>query len=173
MEVTWLPFELHPEVPAAGLSRAEFFGAERSAQMEQHVQRMGEEVGLTMRTRDRLINTRLALAAAEFAREQGRFEAMHRELFEGHWHGTARLEDPDELARLGARAGLDPAALREALDGGRFEPELDRWRGEATGMGINAIPAHVIGGRYLVVGAQPYDVFREVLRQVEAAARAG
>ena len=173
MELTWLPFELHPEVPAEGLSRAEFFGAERSVQMEERVQQMGEAVGLTMRTRDRLINTRLALAAAEFAREQGRYDAMHRALFEGHWHGTARLEEPDELARLGARAGLDPLALREALESGRFEPVLDRWRSEATAVGINAIPAHVFGGRYLVVGAQPGDVFREVLRRVEEAARAG
>jgi predicted DsbA family dithiol-disulfide isomerase len=30
-------------------------------------------------------------------------------------------------------------------------------------VGINAIPAHVFGSRYLVVGAQPYEIFRRVL----------
>jgi predicted DsbA family dithiol-disulfide isomerase len=30
-------------------------------------------------------------------------------------------------------------------------------------VGINAIPAHIVGQRYLLLGAQPYEAFIEVL----------
>jgi len=33
-------------------------------------------------------------------------------------------------------------------------------------VGINAIPAHVFGGKYLVVGAQPYEIFLQVLDRI-------
>jgi predicted DsbA family dithiol-disulfide isomerase len=131
--------------------------------MDAHLQTIASGVGLTMRSRDRLINTRLALGAAEFAREAGLYDPVHRALMDAHWHGEARLEDLDDVVRVGAAAGLDAAALRQALEDGRYEPVLDRWRAEAEQVGINAIPAHIFGGRYLVMGAQPYDVFRQVL----------
>ena len=35
-------------------------------------------------------------------------------------------------------------------------------------MGINAIPAHVVGQRYLLLGAQPYEAFIEVLDKLQA-----
>jgi len=35
-------------------------------------------------------------------------------------------------------------------------------------MGINAIPAHIVGQRYLLLGAQPYEAFIEVLDKLLA-----
>lgn len=168
--MTWLPFELHPEVPPEGIPRDQYFPPGRRAQMEAHMQGLADEVGLTMRSRDKLINTRLALGAAEFAREHDRFEAMHRALFEAHWHGTAHLEEIDDLVRVGESVGLDGGELRRALEEGRYEPVLDRWRQEAAQVGINAIPAHIFGGRFLVVGAHPYEVFRQVVDRLQAPA---
>ena len=163
MQVSWLPFELHPEIPPEGIPRDQYFPAGRLAQMATRLQSVAAEVGLTMQSRDRLINTRLALGAAEFARDLGLYEPMHRALFEAHWHGTARLEDIDEVVRVGESVGLDGAALRAALGEGRYEPVIDRWRQEAEQVGINAIPAHIFGGRYLVMGAQPYEMFKQVV----------
>lgn len=141
--------------------------------MVAHVREMGASVGLEMRSRDRLVNTRRALAAAEFAREEGRYEPVHRALFEAHWSGSARLEEVDEVVQVGAAAGLDPDRLRAALEDGRYEPVLDRWRREAASVGVNAIPAHIFGGRFLVLGAQPYEVFQQVLGRLQAVDRAG
>ena len=35
-------------------------------------------------------------------------------------------------------------------------------------MGISAIPAHIVGQRYLLIGAQPYEAFIEVLDKLHA-----
>jgi predicted DsbA family dithiol-disulfide isomerase len=131
--------------------------------MRSRLDEIAAEVGLVMRQRDVIINSRRALAAAEFARERGKFDEMHRALFKEHWEGTGRLEDVDDLVRIGSGVGLDPVELRLALDEGRFEKILDDSRRQAESAGINAIPAHIFGGRYLVVGAHPYEAFKQVL----------
>jgi predicted DsbA family dithiol-disulfide isomerase len=123
---------------------------------------LAEEEGLVMRSSKRVINSRRALAAAEFAREQDRFEPMHHALFKGYWEQTAELDSIDDLVRIGEEVGLDPGELRAALEAGRYEDLLDANRREAEQVGINAIPAHVFGLRYLVVGAHPYDVLKQV-----------
>jgi predicted DsbA family dithiol-disulfide isomerase len=128
-----------------------------------YLQQVAEQVGLEMRSRDVIINSRRALGAAEFAREQGKFEEMHHALFKAHWQQTGKLEDVDDLVRIGTEVGLDAAELRRAIVEGRYEGVIDENRQVATSAGINAIPAHVFGRRYLVMGAQPYEVLKQVV----------
>jgi len=164
VKVAWVPFELHPEAPVdGGIPREAYFGRARSEAMHERLQVIAAEVGLKMESRDVLINSRRALAAAEFARQHGRFEAMHHALFKAHWELTGKLENIDDLVTIGAGVGLDPDQLRQAIEDGRYEPVLDETRQEAESAGINAIPAHIFGNKYLVMGAQPYEIFREVL----------
>jgi predicted DsbA family dithiol-disulfide isomerase len=144
-----------------------YFGGERSARMSSHMQSIAESVGLTMRTRDVIINSRRALGAAELARERGLYGPMHHALFKAHWEGTGRLEDVDDLVRIGSDVGLDGADVREAVESGRYEAVIDENRQVATSAGIDAIPAHVFGRRYLVMGAQPYDVFKQVVDRLQ------
>jgi predicted DsbA family dithiol-disulfide isomerase len=161
--MTWLPFELHPEAPIEGIPLSTYFGSARAEQMRSRLEGVASEVGLVMRQRDVIINSRRALGAAEFAREQGKFDAMHHALFKAHWEGTGRLEDVDDLVRIGTEVGLDPVELKLAIEEGRYEAVLDDSRHQAESVGINAIPAHIFGRRYLVVGAHPYESFTQVI----------
>ena len=160
--MTWLPFELHPEAPPEGIPREVYFGA-RTEQIRARLQSVAAQAGLTMEQRDVIINSRRALGAAEFAREQGKFEDMHNALFKAHWERTAKLEDIEDLVRVGTTVGLDSAELRTALEEGRYDPVIDENRMMASSVGIDAIPAHIFGRRYLVVGAQPYEAFLQVV----------
>ena len=170
--MTWLPFELHPEAPLEGINRDVYFGRGRFEQAIKHLESVAAEVGLPMVQRDVIINSRRALGAAEFAREHGKYDEMHRALFKAHWEGSGRLEDVDDLVRVGTGVGLDPAELRQAIEEDRYAAVIDDNRSQAEAVGINAIPAHIFGRRYLVMGAQPEAAFRQVidrLRQDSAA----
>ena len=166
VNVTWRPFELHPEAPVEGIPRDAYFGRARSEQMRSYMQSVAESLGLEMRTRDVIINSRRALGAAEFARDHGKFEEMHHALFKAHWEGTGRLENIDDLVRIGESIGLDGASLRAAVEQNRYADVIDDNRRDASSVGINAIPAHVFGRRYLVLGAQPYEVFKQVVERL-------
>jgi predicted DsbA family dithiol-disulfide isomerase len=131
--------------------------------MRSRLDDVAAEVGLVMQQRDVIINSKRALGAAEFAREQGKFDEMHHALFKAHWEGTGKLEDVDDLVRIGEGVGLNPVELRLAIEEDRYEAILDDSRRQAESVGINAIPAHIFGRRYLVVGAVPYEAFAQVL----------
>ena len=169
VEVTWLPYELNPSIPLEGVSYEEYFPAHVLSRIESAPYLpMAREAGLVMKRGGRLINSRLALAAAEFARDHDRFEAMHKALFKAYWERTADLASLDHLKRIGAEQGLDADELGAALEEGRYEELLDANRREAVQVGINAIPAHVFGMRFLVMGAHPFEILKQVAERVAA-----
>jgi len=158
VEASWLPFELHPEAPLEGSPMPE-----RIRGAWGRLETVAAEVGLAMKRPDRVINSRLALSTAEFARDHGKYDEVRVALTKAHWEGTAQLDRVEDLRRVVADAGLDPDALERELDAGRYEALLDQHRADAESVGINAIPAHIVGQRFLLVGAQPYDAFIEAL----------
>jgi len=158
VEASWLPFELHPEVPLEGRPMPE-----RIRGAWGRLETVATELGLVMKRPERSINSRLALSTAEFARERGKYDEVRVALTKAHWEGTAELDRVDDLQRVVAAFGLDPDELKRELDAGRYEALLDRHRADAELVGINAIPAHIVGQRYLLLGAQPYEAFIEVL----------
>ena len=167
--MTWRPFELHPEAPVEGIPREVYFGQARSQQMQSYMQSVAQSVGLEMQTRDVIINSRRALGAAEFAREHGKFDEIHHALFKAHWEGKGKLEQVVDLVRIGESVGLDGDELGKAIEEDRYAGVIDENRRVASSVGINAIPAHVFDRRYLVLGAQPYEVLKEVVERVRAA----
>jgi len=158
-----VPFELHPEIPPEGIPRELAFPAAYRQQAEAGMQRLAGQVGLTLRSHDRLINSRPALQAAEFARDTGHFRPMHHELFKAYWDEQRDVSNLDVLREVGQRVGLDLEAMAEAVTTDRYGPTLDARRQEAEDLMISGIPAHVVGDRYLVMGAQPYDVFERLM----------
>jgi predicted DsbA family dithiol-disulfide isomerase len=151
------------------MPREAYFPPERLKQVSACVRDLAQQVGLTMRTPERMINSRLALATAEFARERGAFDTVHRLLFKLHWEGPGELDDIGQLRRVAAEAGLDGDQLEQALASNRYEEVLDANRREATEIGISAIPAHIFGRRFLVIGAHPLQVYDQVLSQLDRA----
>jgi predicted DsbA family dithiol-disulfide isomerase len=137
--------------------------------MRDHMRSVAAGVGLEMRTRDVVINSRRALGAAEFARERGLFDEMHHALFKAHWEGIARLESVDDLVRVGSEVGLDGDELRTAIEEDRYAEVIDDNRRIASSVGIDAIPAHIFGRRFLLLGAQPYEVFKQVVDRLSSA----
>jgi len=166
-----VPFELHPEIPPEGRPRDEVLPAAYMAKAQEGVNRLATSVGLQLKLHERLINSRPALQAAEFAREQGRFEPMHRELMKAYWDEGLDVSDMVVLREVATRAGVDIAGMEAAIEENRFGDYLDDRRHEAEELGINGIPAHVIADKYLVMGAQPYDLFERVMAKLDVPRR--
>jgi len=172
VEITWLPYELHPEVPPEGMSYEEYFPPAFLARIDSAPYlSMAEQEGLVMKRGSRLINTRLALSAAEFAREHSLFREMHEALFKAYWEKTGDISTVEGLKAIATEVGLDAEAMAAELEAGRYQELLDSNRREATQVGINGIPAHVFGMRYLVMGAHPYEMLKQLAEK--AASDAG
>ena len=166
-----MPFELHPEIPPEGRPRDEVLPPAYRARAEAGVNGLAAQVGLQLRLHDRLINSRPALQAAEFAREQGQFDAMHRELFKAYWDEGRDVSNIAVLRDAAIRAGIDVPGMEAAVAANRFGDYLDARRSQAEDLMINGIPAHIIANRYLVMGAQPYELFERVMARAEVPRR--
>ncbi len=162
-----MPYELHPEIPPEGAPREAILPAAYRARVEEGLRRLGADVGLKLTPHERLINSRPALQAAEFARESGQFATIHRELFRAYWDEGRDISDLDVLREIAGRVGVDADSLEAAVHSDRYGALLDARRADAEEMMISGIPAHVIANRYLVLGAQPYEVFVGVFERLQ------
>jgi len=112
-------------------------------------------------------NSRKALQVTELARDLGLHEQVHSRLMHAYWSEEANIGDEDTLLALAEEAELDRAEVKAALDEGRYLDRIEAATREANMHGINAIPAFVLDGRLLVMGAQPHELFERAFAQLE------
>lgn len=96
--------------------------------------------------------------AGEWARDEGRFWAMHDALFENPEAHTV-----DDIAELARGAGLEPAELRQAIDGGRYVEKVRASQAEARAAGIKGTPTLFFEGRMFVLGDYTEGAFEQTL----------
>jgi predicted DsbA family dithiol-disulfide isomerase len=169
-EITWLPFDLHPEYPPEGIALADLH------------RRYGIGVGDRDPLRDRFAaagleynrpeivpNTRLALRLTELARERGLHGPFHDRLMAAYWAEATNIGDPDELRRLASEAGLEASEVERVIaDPAAYLALVEGSTRQAQSVGINAIPAFLLDRRLIVLGAQPLGVFREAFARLAA-----
>lgn len=127
---------------------------------------MIEAAGLTYNPPATMPNTLHALQVTELARDAGLHEPVHARLMHAYWSEGADLGDDETLLDLVAEAGLNRAEAEAVIADGRYADRVAASTQEANRHGIHAIPAFVLGGRLLVLGAQPEDVFERAVAQV-------
>jgi predicted DsbA family dithiol-disulfide isomerase len=132
-----------------------------------------EGAGLTYAPASTLPNTLHALQVTELARDRGLHEPVHTRLMHAYWSEQADLGDDEVLLDLVAEAGLDRDEAGAVIADGRYADRIAASTEEANRHGIYAIPAFVLGGRLLVMGAQPEDVFERAVEQLHDAAGDG
>ena len=130
-------------------------------------------MGITFRRGRRFTpNSHLALETAEYAQESGHDgEGLHRALFAAHFEGEADLGDLDTLIAIGGEQGLDSDELRDVLTEGRYREQVDERIAVAREIGVRGVPTFIFNERDAVVGAQEYEVFEQVMEQLEAPRR--
>ena len=141
----WLPFQLNPDLPAQGISRADYimrkFGESDSSRYKR-VALVGKSVGLDMnfdaiKVQPNTVNAhRLIHHAGELGRQDGVAEALFRAYFiEG-----ANLTDRAALADYAAQAGLDRDAVAAYLDSDADVELIRSADMEARQVGIEGVP---------------------------------
>jgi predicted DsbA family dithiol-disulfide isomerase len=117
-----------------------------------------------------LSNSRLAIEAAGFAQDAGKFSQFHRAVLAAYFASAQDIGDIEVLAAVADGVGLDPVLLRRELSGGAYADEREVARTEAAGLGITAVPTYVFPEGTRAVGAQSLDYFRRLLEGVVASA---
>ena len=162
MAVELRPFLLRPDAPPEGTPRSSGGG-----ELQEPLRSRAQEAGLEKMRRPPLsAYSHLALEASEFAKEQGRIEEFHLATYQAYWERGENIGDLSVLERLAGEAGLSWDELAPRLEERHYQPQVMAQYQEALQLGIQGIPAFLIG-RYLFTGAQPYELFQQVMKRVQ------
>ena len=185
-EVTFRPFELNPDMAKEGEDVAEHLARkygttpEQSAKTREMIRARAAEVGFDLRmgVDSRIWNTFDAHRLLHWAGAPGsspgvtkeealaRQAALKKALFGVHFTEGKNLTDAGVLTAAAEGVGLDRAEAAEVLASGRFVDAVREEQALWRARGINAVPAVVVEGKYLISGGQPAGVFEEALRKI-------
>lgn len=167
--VHWRAFELRPEpvptLPPAGEYLVDIW--------DRAVYPMARERGMNLKLPPVQPRSRLALEAAEFAREEGRFNAIHAATFRAFFEEGRDIGEMKVLLELSESCGLDRAALESALTSGQYREKVLQDEALAGKLNLSGVPAILLRGgderleaaRHLT-GAQPEAILRAAIQHM-------
>lgn len=176
VEVVHHSFQLDPTTPRPPRQRVvehlgEKYGGGEAAgrEMVQRVTDLAAEEGIAFRLAEapaantfdahRLLH--LALAEGGPARQGALVEA----LFAAYFQHAEDPSDSDVLTRVAVGAGLAADRVAEVLASEEFAPDVGADQAAARELGVGGVPFYVVAGRYGLSGAQPTEVFAQVLER--------
>jgi len=167
VELTQLPFELHPGLPPSGRVVRPHG---RLSEVYSAIEHECAGVGLPFRAPTHVPNSRRALETAELVRLRwpASFRALDDALFEAHFVTGQDIGDRDVLMSLVAQAGASPAAVAAALDAGQGDEAVRASIDAARDHGIVATPAWLFNESFVVPGVQPREFFERVISRLRA-----
>ena len=107
------------------------------------VQPLADRLGVPMRLPSFSTRTRKAHEAVAYAREHGAFPAMHEAIFRAWWRHGRDIGRIDVLMEIGSSVGLDPMALRVALDIDQWAGRVEQDAATARRLGLTGVPAYL------------------------------
>lgn len=178
VDFTIHPFELNPNLPAAGETHLEHitekYGitADQARVNREQIRARAAAVGFTMNRDDdsRVYNTFDAHRLLTWAKEKNVQAELKLLLLKAYFTDGKNIADKDVLVQLAKDAGLDGAEAGDILASDRFAQDVKAEEALWTQRGISSVPAVVVNDRYLISGGQPPEVFEEQLRAILAGA---
>lgn len=99
--------------------------------------------------------------------------ALKEGLLAAYFSHRQDLGDVETLVRLAVEAGLPENLARDVLAGDRHADAVRADQDMARALGVSGVPFFVVDRRYGISGAQPVEVFSDVLNRVLAEAGTG
>ncbi len=180
VELVYRSFLLDPAAPPVptGESMAEHLGAKYGGgatagqQMIDRMEAAAAEEGVLFRlAQAQRASTVDAHRVLHLALDEGgpaRQAALKEELLAAYFVRAENVADHDVLRRTAERAGLSADAVAEVLVGDRYADAVERDVREAVALGAEGVPFYVVDRTYGVPGAQPAEVFTQVLEKAWA-----
>lgn len=175
--VEWHPFQLNPDLPREGADRrayleAKFGGKAEAARAYANVMQAAEAAGveINLDLMDRQPNTLDAHRLIHWAGLEGRQNAVVNGLFRAYFRDGRDIGNSDTLADIGAAAGMDGAVVARLLATDADRDDLAARDADARRKGVRAVPTFLIARQYVVSGAQPPELWKQVATDIAAQA---
>jgi predicted DsbA family dithiol-disulfide isomerase len=175
--IEWHPFQLNPDMPAKGMDRAaylegKFGGKQGAVRAYAPVVESAEKAGLKIdfEGMQRTPNTMDAHRLIHWAGIEGRQTAAVSALFKAYFVETRDIGDPEVLADIADGIGMDAALVRRLLASDADRDDISARDAHSREMGINSVPTFIVAGKHAVPGAQPPELWAQVMTELRTSA---
>ncbi|PWJ39146.1 DsbA family oxidoreductase [Sediminitomix flava] len=172
-EITWHPFQLHPDVAKGqNLNAAEFLGNkyQRDPQpMIDQMQQVADQEGVEMNF-DKVLNIPNTLDAhrlMHYAREEKKDTELSLTLFKAYFVEGKDMENKDILVECGKQAGLSEEAISKFDSSEEALQSVIAEETQFRNAGVSAVPTFIINDKFMIQGAQPAEVWKQAFEQIE------
>ena len=181
-QVRWRPFELNPDMAPEGegfeehITRKYGRTHEQGAAMRNQMKAIAAGAGVSLAYEgegdpppQRLWNTRDCHKLVTFALEQAGPQVQTQlklALFRAHFNHRQPLNDRAALLDVAASVCLHREAARVALDDPDLEARVVAEERQAWDLNITGVPAMIVGGTFMIPGAQAPETYVNALRRV-------
>lgn len=176
VEVEYKSYQLDPTFPKGEHEKTETVLAkkynmtpEKAREMNQQVANTAAEVGLKFNPdKVHTLNTLDAHRVTHLAKEHGKMQEVVENMFESHFVKGELVNSREILIKNATDAGIDQAEVEALLDSDKYEDIVVQNQEEAKQLGVQGVPFFIFDRKYAVSGAQPTDVFKDVLNKIKS-----
>ena len=176
VEIVWKSFQLDPSAQAEpggsvidSLAEKKGISREHSEKLHDDVTRIAAEVELEYNfDKAKIANTLKAHQLIHFAAKYKLQNQAEEVLFKSYFTEGKDLNDIKTLVEIAQSLGLDPGAAEKALTENQYKKEVQNDISEAQQLGIRGVPFFIFNREFAISGAQPIEVFADVLKKSAA-----
>ena len=171
-EITYLPFELNPEMPLEGKNfkehlTAKFGGAEKYERITENMKQVAFTEGLHFDFDKQATspNTRSVHRIIWLAARYDLQEAVKEAFLHAYFIRGVDFTQSDRLIEIAAEAGLPAGKVRQLLDSDEGVAEVVRLEQLSYERGISGVPFYIVNNQYGLSGAQPTETFVRLFKK--------
>lgn len=172
-KVEWHPFMLNPDMPAGGMDRrayleAKFGGKQGAVQAYMHVVDEAAKSGLKLNLDaiERTPNTVDAHRLIHWAGIEGRQTPVVSALFTAYFVDGRDIGDAEVLTDVAVSCGMDAKITARLLAGDADADDIRARDADARRKGVRAVPTFVMANEAVVPGAQPTELWLDVIDEL-------
>ncbi|OAS88527.1 MULTISPECIES: DsbA family oxidoreductase [Metabacillus] len=174
VKIEYRSFELNPDAKVHYeednielLSKKYGTSKEQIKAMNLQLTEQAKEVGLTYHLdKIKATNTLNAHRLIHLAKQFGKENEMVERLFKAYFTEVRHVGEMKTLIELATEIGLDQQKVQSMLNSNEYEADVRAQEQDAQQIGVTGVPFYVINRKYAISGAQPSEVFLEVMEKV-------
>ena len=171
-EITWKPYELHPEIPQEGYDKKLYmqqkFGSSSGRSPYNEITKIGESVGFEFNfsKTERIPNTFMAHRLLWKAEQYNLQTELSEALFRAYFSEGLNIGSKEILAEVSESVGMDKEEVINFLDSKEGGQEIADLEMNFIEKSIGAVPTYFINDKYIIQGGQEPETFVSFLKKI-------